>query len=965
MKKASTILVFGAFFGLLAASPASGWETERQYLSGTGYGDPVAWEFMIDRGRRSGVWTTIPVPSQWELQGFGTYNYGHDEDKSREVGHYRHRFRVPEAWHDRRVELVFEGVMTDAEVTVNGRSAGPRHQGGFYRFGYDVTELLDFEAENVLEVRVWESSADRSVELAERDADYWVFGGVYRPVYLEASPVESIADIAVTGTAGDPSRRIAGLSFEVFLLGDSGPGLGAPAEVVSWLETEAGERVSVPELTRSSAEVAAGVASVRLTVAGPGVRRWSAEHPNLYRLVVELRRGGRPLHRTGERVGVRKVELLPGVGLLVNGRRVLLYGVNRHAFWPPSGRTLNSALDRRDAELIKAMNLNAVRTSHYPPDVSFLDACDELGIYVVDELAGWHDPYDDRVGRKLVREMVARDRNRPSVIFWANGNEGGWNGDLDETFREQDRWRRPVIHPDATRRGIDARHYPTYPELAAVVGPSGAGRFLRNVADGRWGHLLERPPFLMPTEILHGLYDGGSGAGLEDYRRLLGEAPGFLGMFLWSFTDESVVRTDLGGVLDSDGNHAPDGVLGPYREVTGSYHTLRALLSPVQLAAEPALFDGTVEVVNRFVETDLADCRFHWSQLDLPGPGERWRPELLATGEVAGPAVPPRGRGTLALPLDPSLADAVRITARDPHGRSLRSWLLPARDPRADVRAAAEAPGPEVRVEEGGEVITLAAAGTTVEIDRRSGELLRLSGAAGPLPLGPGPRLADGRVAAPATVEVRREGRAAVVEARGGEGLEELRWRLYPSGWLRLDFTYSADGLRELHGVHFPLPAPELERLRWLGRGPSRVWRNRLEGGTLGVWSKDAAASTPPTSAAEPKLPGFYRGVVWARLETAAGELVVAPGSDDLFLGVLAPELPADARDAVAEPGPGGVGLYHGIPAIGTKFHPAADLGPQGQPYDGAGSYRGTVWLYPGRPGAAKDGTKDATKNGS
>jgi hypothetical protein len=207
-------------------------------------------------------------------------------------------------------------------------------------------------------------------------------------------------------------------------------------------------------------------------------------------------------------------------------------------------------------------------------------------------------------------------------------------------------------------------------------------------------------------------------------------------------------------------------------------------------------------------------------------------------------------------------------------------------------------------------------------------------------------------------VEVRREGAAAVVEARGGEGIEELRWRLYPSGWLRLDFTYSADGPRELHGVHFSLPVPALERLRWLGRGPSRVWRNRLEGGTLGVWSKDAAASTPPTSAAEPKLPGFYRGVVWARLETAAGELVVAPGSDDLYLGVLAPEFPADARDAVAEPGPGGVGLYHGIPAIGTKFHPAADLGPQGRPYDGAESYQGTVWLYPGRPGATKNGKK-------
>ena len=182
---------------LLVAGSAAATETEVLYLSGTGYGDTVDWEFLCTEGRGCGTWTTIPVPSQWELEGFGSYNYGHDRKKSDEEGRYRHRFRVPAAWRDRTVDLVFEGVMTDAEVRLNGEPTGPRHQGAFYRFRYDVTSLVDFDGDNVLEVTVSKQSADESVNRAERDADYWVFGGIFRPVYLEAAPRESIAHVAV------------------------------------------------------------------------------------------------------------------------------------------------------------------------------------------------------------------------------------------------------------------------------------------------------------------------------------------------------------------------------------------------------------------------------------------------------------------------------------------------------------------------------------------------------------------------------------------------------------------------------------------------------------------------------------------------------------------------------------------------------------------------------------------------
>ena len=176
-------------------------ETEVMYLSGRGKDTPVQWEFYCTEGRNSGEWATIQVPSNWELQGFGTYNYGHDIEKGSEQGKYRYRFEIPNGWVDKLIKIVFEGAMTDTEVWINGKRAGPRHQGGFYRFKYDITELVKFGRENLLEITVSKVSANASVEAAERMADYWVFGGIYRPVYLEAFPKQFIERAAIDARA--------------------------------------------------------------------------------------------------------------------------------------------------------------------------------------------------------------------------------------------------------------------------------------------------------------------------------------------------------------------------------------------------------------------------------------------------------------------------------------------------------------------------------------------------------------------------------------------------------------------------------------------------------------------------------------------------------------------------------------------------------------------------------------------
>src|SRR5215204_1117476 len=181
-------------------------DTEIRYLSGTGTDDAVFWDFFCTEGRKSGAWSRIRVPSNWELEGFGAYQYGGDHLREpnkfpKEQGKYRLYFDSPQRWRGRVVHLVFEGSMTDTEVWINGKSAGPVHQGAFYRFKFDVTSLLKFGERNLLEVTVSKESSNASVNRAERLGDYWNFGGIFRPVYLEVFPDSFIDWTAIDARA--------------------------------------------------------------------------------------------------------------------------------------------------------------------------------------------------------------------------------------------------------------------------------------------------------------------------------------------------------------------------------------------------------------------------------------------------------------------------------------------------------------------------------------------------------------------------------------------------------------------------------------------------------------------------------------------------------------------------------------------------------------------------------------------
>lgn len=868
--------------------------TEIRYLSGTDAQHTVDWEFCCTGGMNSGKWTTIPVPSNWELQGFGTYNYGHDRPHATEHGLYRHRFQVPEAWRGRRVWLVFEGAMTDTRVTVNGQNAGPVHKGGFYRFRYDVSNLLSYGGGNVLEADVSKESEDEDINRAERQADYWIFGGIYRPVYLQADPAQAIDRVAID------ARHDGTFRMDVFTEG----GLPGGCTVDAVILDEKGRKI--PASLRSRAD-----ADGRFTVTGHarGIRSWTSETPVRYTVRVDLRQGRKLLHRTTERFGFRTVEFREGDGFYINGTRVIFKGVCRHTFRPEYGRASSKAFAIEDVNLIKDMNMNAVRMSHYPPDTWFLDVCDSLGLYVIDELAGWQKRYDTGNARRLIRNMVTRDVNHPSIFLWSNGNEGGFPTDCRDEYDLHDPQGRRIVEPWSLLDGLDSKHYPRYAYTKEA--------------------LTKGNNVYMPTEFLHGLHDGGHGAGLEDYWKLMLESPVAAGGFLWGFADEGVVRHDLRDTIDVKGNYAPDGILGPHLEKEGSFYAIKEIWSPVAVTF-PSPFDGVLEVENRYHFTDLSACSFRYELTSNPHPltpGTAVRKE----GAVPSPAVAPGASGQilLDLPADWRSYDLLSLTATDPHGREIYTWRWPLTDA-ADI-ASRLTGGPEspVTAVESAERIRLTCGDLEVTFDKADGRIETVTKGLRRISFSDGPHF-SGLDAKPVHVRYQATEEGYQVKSETAAG-DRIRWTLLHSGWIRVEADYRLDGEYSFAGVSFRYPETNVNGVRLLADGPYHVWKNRRRGVTPGLYDKPYNNTVTGQTWDYPEFKGYYSGFRAVRIDTRELPFTLVSATENTFLRLYTPEKPTFYSRNVEAPSPDGdISVVNCIPSVGTKFSRAAEEGPAG-----------------------------------
>lgn len=899
-------------------------QTEIMFLSGRDAANPVEWEFTVTGGRKANIPGTIPVPSNWETEGYGTYNYGLDKNKGNEQGNYRYTFRIPESWDGTRIFIVFEGVMTDAKVTINGHIAGPVHQGGFYRFEYEITRLLRFGVDNLLEVSVRKTSANELVNAAERQADYWVFGGIYRPVYLKAVPNEYISRTAIN--AGANGR----FQMDVYLDGVTGPGK---------IEGEIFQKNGTPLGGKFSAFIHQGDTFVRLQTQVTGHKTWNAESPVLYYAGVSLKRKGGIIHTLRQRFGFRTIEVKKGKGIFLNGERIILKGCNRHSFRPATGRALSRKDCYDDVMLLKEMNMNAVRMSHYPPDSWFLDYCDEYGIYVLDELAGWHKPpYDTPTGKRLVKEMLIRDVNHPSILFWDNGNEGGWNTAIDGEFARYDPQKRTVLHPWTLFHGIDTDHYESYESVQ---------------------NKLKNGNIFMPTEHLHGLYDGGSGAGLDDFWKLMWGNPLTGGMFLWAFADEGIVRTDKNCIIDLDGNHAPDGILGPHHEKEASFFTIREVWSPIYIETDQKLphdFDGTIPVENRYDFTSLDRCSFIWQLIRFPAPDEpATAKKTVAEGRISGPAIPPHQKGIIRIGLPPfrPQADALRLSALDMHGHEVCSWSWKLKDNPSIIKRMITTGETHPELINNNKYLEVQAGFITYFFDKESGLLNMVKAGEHSIPFGKGPLLVPSGAkkshSRPVTSWYQTD-TGLVVDVHHHPSFTKLRWTVFPGGWLRLDYSFVMEGRVDFLGITFSYPEEHVNGMRWLGKGPYRVWKNRLKGETFGVWEKRYNSFAPATAWDYPEFPGYYAQLSWVVFDTDDGPITIATDREDLFLRVYKqPDGKGPRHTAINWPD-GDISLLHAIPAIGTKFHPPEELGPQGEKFKSSRPQSGTLYFYFGTP---------------
>ena len=908
---------------------------ERIYLSGTGTDYTRTWEFYCSKGQNSGKWKSIEVPSCWELQGFGEYTYGRyytikGAKPSDETGIYRYRFLTPDCGKNDRIKLFFDGVMTDAEVWVNGKSAGQIHQGAFYRFSYDITSLLKAEGENLLEVKVAKQSANKSVNAAERRADWWLYGGIYRPVWLEVVPAVSMEHFILDARADGSLRasvRTVG-NAEGYVLDVSIRGLkdGKPLRTV-----QGKEQVSCP-LATSGRET-------EFTCKWSDVKVWNTEAPELYVARLELKdRSGNVIQVREERIGFRTIEFFPQDGIYLNGTRLIVKGINRHSFSVDGGRTTSATMSRQDALLIKEMNMNAVR-SHYPPDEHFLDMCDSLGLVYIDELSGWHGRYDTETGARLIREMVERDVNHPSVILWSNGNEGGWNTDNDSLFCKYDKFqRRHVIHPWADFDGLDTHHYPAY--------LTGVARFTN-------GYKV-----FMPTEFMHAMYDQGGGAGLRDFWDRWMTNPMFAGGFIWVFCDEAPKRFDRGGVLDSDGSNAPDGVVGPRREKEGSFYAIRSQWSPVQI--KPLLitehFDGSFFVSNEYIYTNLKDCRMTYEVLSCDIPMQGAVSRILARGEVTLPALSPgeTGKARFSLPASFAEGDVLKLEAFDRDGHRICDWSFPIRlaNPyfqRHLAQVSTGLSGNAVSARNNGKEIVLKSEKVSVTFDAATGMILRVLSGNTEIPLTNGPVAVGMKmVYQPASSYVRQDSEEAVFCARYKGGADSIVWRLTSQGLLYMDAVLlnrasGGGGFDDAFmdtevynlGLTFSYPERICKGMKWLGRGPYRVWKNRIPGTNYGIWHKDYNNTVTGESydnLVYPEFKGYHANMYWATFESDTAPFTVYSRTDGIFYRVFTPEEPkGSAKRTMPEFPEGDISFLLDIPAI-CSFKPIEQQGPNSQP---------------------------------
>lgn len=853
------------------------------------------------------AWGLIPVPSNWQLQPdcpdralYTNVVYPFEATPpfppdANPTGCYRRTFHVPEEWLQRDVRLVFESVDSAFHLWINGREVG---------YSEDSRLPAEFRAtpflragENQITVRVLRYCSGSYLE----DQDYWQMSGIQRGVWLAARPEVHIRDFRIR-TTFDAACRDAMLDATVYLETRALP--PQPAATIKTTEYE-GLRAKVKLLDATGAIVAEsapqpfsgqtgmygdgcekGAAKFEIPVSAP--LRWSPDHPNLYRLLMTVTdASGMTVDLQSCRVGFRQVEI-KNRQVLLNGRRLIVRGVNRHEFHPVRGRAVTIEDMRREIVLMKQLNFNAVRTSHYPNDTRWYELCDELGLCVVDEAnlethgvggllsldPSWATAYLERAVR-----MVLRDRNHPCICFWSLGNESfaganhaamaGWIRFFDPT--------RPVQYesgnPGPVVTDIMVPMYPSLDWVTGVMGDPGETR---------------------PMILCEYAYAKGNATGnFFKFWEFVDRHPAFQGGFIWDWADKSIAFTlpdgrqvhgygnDFGECFDyaaagEDATQVLNGLVGAELDLHPGAYEVKKVQAPVGFRLQPG-WPLCLIVENKQHDACLSRLRLEWEIIENGRPVQSGTSEFppVAAGaqgrldlHATAPAGDPAGREFFlnvrcVLHRDLPWAAAGHMVAWDQFPLPCGAPARPVPRPAAIEKASLERSGGLIRVfassnswewEASTGLLRSWSAGSHELLARPVVEMLHRAPTDNDFMLSKKDSYLKDWEAASLVPQQRRpagistalcdDGSAVVlVESIVGNDAHAIpctiRWTVWPDGTLAFEQCVTVPpSIPTLGRIGILLPlAAGWEGAEWYGRGPWENYPDRNHGAPVGLWS--------------------------------------------------------------------------------------------------------------------------------
>ncbi|MBD5782478.1 DUF4981 domain-containing protein [Pelagicoccus sp. NFK12] len=624
-------------------------------------------------------WGTIPVPSNWELEGHGIPIYANlvypfpknppfIDHADNPVGSYRRTFTIPENWDGKRVYLSFGAVRSAMYIWLNGESIG-YSEGSKTEAEFDITDALQ-EGENLLAVEVYRWSDASYLE----DQDFWRLSGIERDVNLYATNPTTLADFRIIADLDETYRDgLFSASLKLTNKGDATETIEVEGKLLDGDKTAASfkTKIKVP---------ANGEADFNFEKKLPKVRKWTAETPELYTLQLKTTPARGESEYTKTRVGFRKVEI-KNSQFLVNGQPVYLKGVNLHDHDPVTGHVVSEEITLLDLRIMKENNINAIRCSHYPKNPYFYELCDEYGFYVVDEanieihgmgttnqgsfdesihpayLPEWADAHLDRVQR-----MYHRSKNHPSIIIWSLGNEAG-NGQNHfanyDWLKAQDSTR-PVQYEGATNHSNSDLQVPMYWNIEKTE------QYVSN---------NPTRPFIM-CEYAHAM--GNSVGNLQDYWNVFEKYPSAQGGFIWDWVDQGILAQNeegvpywaYGGDLGSahirhDENFCLNGIVNADRSPHPALFEVKKVYQHIKFRDfDPA--SKSLEIYNGYYFTNLSEFDLFYT-LSKEG-------RTVAMGPLPDLELAPTQATRVALPigdLDPSTEWQLTLEAKTKHADPL------------------------------------------------------------------------------------------------------------------------------------------------------------------------------------------------------------------------------------------------------------------------------------------------------